>query len=340
MIVILLLWVVLILYGIGRNEEGSPPLELNQTIALRGICAVEIMIGHIGLLTGNISLYLNRKAGILFVGIFFMLSGYGLAYGNEHKQEYMKSFLPRRFWRLLLPAYLAYAVYVLCCAVVFNEMQWTALFDLTFFFHNINWYVWEQLGLYAVFWLAYQFMPRKMFALSAVLLLSVIFVGIAFVTGMDMPYYGSTLCFAFGLYYFQYEEWFARTVDQYFWKLLAATGGVLAAAMGMFFVLGDSSILGNPVARNIASTSFCMMVILLLGKISVGNRVSYLLGKCSYEIFLVHPFVFVLLMEIDFASQIVYSVVGICISILTAAILHLIVVWIERLTEGKRKCTE
>lgn len=340
MIVILLLWIALILYGIGRNEEGSPPLELNQTIVLRGICAIEIMIGHIGLLTGNIFLYPNRKAGILFVGIFFMLSGYGLAYGNEHKQEYMKFFLPRRFWRLLLPAYLAYAAYVMFCAVALNEMQWTELFNVTLFINNTNWYVWEQMGLYVVFWLAYKFIPRKTVALSVVLLLSVIFVGIAFVTDMDRPYYGSTLCFTFGLYYSQYEGRFARTAAQYFWKLLAITGGVLAAAMGMFFVLGDNSILGNPVARNISSMSFCMMVILLLGKISVGNRVSYLLGKCSYEIFLVHPFVLALLMKIDFASQIVYSVVGICISILTAAILHLIVVRIWRMTEGKRKCTE
>ena len=120
---------------------------------------------------------------------------------------------------------------------------------------------------------------------------------------------------------------------------MAVTGIVLAAAIGTFFVLGDSSILGNPVARNIASTSFCMMVILLLGKISVGNKVSYLLGKCSYEIFLVHPFVLALLMKIDFVSQIVYSVVGICISIVTASVLHLIVVRIRRLEEGIRKCT-
>lgn len=73
MIIILLLWAALVLYGIGRNKVGTPPLELNRTIALRGICAIEIMIGHIGLLTGDIFLYPNRKAGIFFVGTFLML---------------------------------------------------------------------------------------------------------------------------------------------------------------------------------------------------------------------------------------------------------------------------
>ena len=339
MIVIQLLWAALILYGIGRNKEGAPPLELKRTIALRGICAIEIMIGHIGLLTGNIFLYPNRKAGILFVGIFLMLSGYGLVYGYEHKQGYMKFFLIRRCWRLLLPAYLAYALYVTFCAVVLNEMEWAALFDVTRFFHDTNWYVWEQMGFYIVFCLAYKIVPQKTKAPSVVLFLSVIFVGIAFVTGMDMPYYGSTLCFAFGMYYYQHEERFSQAAAQYFRKLLVASGILLAAAMCMFFALGDRSVLGNPVARNIASTSFCMMVLLLLGKISVGNKVSYLLGKCSYEIFLVHPFVLAQLMKIDFASQIVYSVVGICISIVAAVIMHFILIMIWRLTEGIRKCT-
>lgn len=65
----------------------------------------------------------------------------------------------------------------------------------------------------------------------------------------------------------------------------------------------------------------------------------FVLGECSYEIFLVHSFVLALLIKIDFASQIVYSIVGICISIVTAAVLHLIVVRIRRLEEEIRKCT-
>lgn len=54
---------------------------------------IVIMIGHIGLATGSIVLYPNRKAGILFVGIFFMLSGYGLIYSVDNKPEYLKHFL-------------------------------------------------------------------------------------------------------------------------------------------------------------------------------------------------------------------------------------------------------
>ena len=67
--------ICIILYGL--TKEKISPLNGRNVIALRGICAIEIMIGHIGLATGSIILYPNRKAGILFVGIFFCYQDMG-----------------------------------------------------------------------------------------------------------------------------------------------------------------------------------------------------------------------------------------------------------------------
>lgn len=84
MIIILVMWLALVGYGISLNKPNDP-FGREQFLALRGISAIEIMIGHIGLATDSVILYPNRKAGILFVGIFFLLSGYGMAYSTEHK---------------------------------------------------------------------------------------------------------------------------------------------------------------------------------------------------------------------------------------------------------------
>ena len=92
MIIILIAWFILIGYGISSNKNDNP-FEQEQALALRGISSVEIMMGHIGLATGSVILYPNRKAGILFVGIFFLLSGYGVAYCTERKTDYLKHFL-------------------------------------------------------------------------------------------------------------------------------------------------------------------------------------------------------------------------------------------------------
>lgn len=70
MAIILISWLILSLCGISINQNEQLPFSLKQTTALRGISAIEIMIGHIGLETGSIILFPNRKAGILFVGIF------------------------------------------------------------------------------------------------------------------------------------------------------------------------------------------------------------------------------------------------------------------------------
>ena len=89
---ILLIWINLIFYGIQKRHEIGNALTLSNSKAIRGICAIEIMIGHIGIEISNLFQFPNRKAGILFVGLFFMLSGYGLAYGYYNKENYLKFF--------------------------------------------------------------------------------------------------------------------------------------------------------------------------------------------------------------------------------------------------------
>lgn len=84
-ITILFLWVALDVWGMTKRQNESV-LSSEQTGALKGICAIEIMMGHIGSATESIFLFPNRKAGILFVGVFFLLSGYGLAYSMANKQ--------------------------------------------------------------------------------------------------------------------------------------------------------------------------------------------------------------------------------------------------------------
>lgn len=42
------------------------------------------------------------------------------------------------------------------------------------------------------------------------------------------------------------------------------------------------------IARNVAALVFCIIICLMLQKITLCNRVSIWLGKCSYEIYLIH----------------------------------------------------
>lgn len=109
---ILFLWIILIVVGIKRNKKlKGDALCQGNVMALRGICAIEIMMGHLGIATGSAVLFPNRKAGILFVGIFFALSGYGLMYSVSNKENYLRGFLIKRLIvKLLLPAYVVFII--------------------------------------------------------------------------------------------------------------------------------------------------------------------------------------------------------------------------------------
>lgn len=83
-------------------------LSKSTTNALKGISAIEIMIGHLGIATGWMLLYPNRKAGILFVGLFFFISGYGLMFSYLRNKNYLKNFLIKKVVIIIVPAYLVY----------------------------------------------------------------------------------------------------------------------------------------------------------------------------------------------------------------------------------------
>lgn len=320
MLFILLCWIALTLIGVTRREANLSPLQKEQVLSLRGICAVEIMIGHIGLATGSTVLYPNGKAGILFVGIFFMLSGYGLSYCFKNKTDYLKHFLTRRTLKLLIPAYLAYMVYILISWLVLNQGTIFDLINLKNFFPVINWYVWEQLFFYLVFWIAYRFLPKWRNVLIGVVSLGTII--IAFVLKIDNPWYGSTMCFLLGIYYYKLNQKELMISLKRKSVLFVFLGIILMLSMITFYVLGNESVLGNPIARNIASLCFCIMILIMLSEVEIGNMASRFLGKCSYEIFLVHPFVQDILKNVMSISIILYAVLVIVISISIAFALN------------------
>ncbi len=327
MALILVLWLTLILAGISMNKDGQKPFCLKQTICLRGICAVEIMTGHIGLATGSVVLYPNRKAGILFVGIFFMLSGYGVAYGMEHKADYSKQFLLNRTIKLLIPAYAVKTIMLLTDNFLsgFTGGGIAVIRFLT----ELNWYVWEQLLFYFIYWVAKKILPA--YVELSVGIFSALFILLAYVNGLDNPWYGSSLCFVLGLYYYRYEKrtcgkWILGGMSRFdslkYYILLSVSIFITGIAIILFFTMGNDSFIGNPAARNTASVAFGIAVILLLYKVKIGNRASYLLGKCSYEIFLVHPYMIYILSKMAIQSEAALGILTIVLSVISAYLIH------------------
>lgn len=162
-------------------------------------------------------------------------------------------------------------------------------------------------------------------------LFSVLFIILAFVRGMDNPWYGSSLCFALGLYYYRYEKEKSYSSDRMeyheglkYYALLIMLLFITGISIALFFILGNDSILGNPVARNIASVSFGIAIIMILYKVKIGNKVSCLLGRCSYEIFLVHPYMISVLSKMAVKPDVLLGILVVMLSITSAYLIHLL----------------
>lgn len=91
--------------------SGEQVLSRESSISIKGISAVAIMLGHLGKITGFWFLYPFWKSALLFVGVFFMLSGYGLMYNYSNSSEYLNHFLKKRIVSILFPAYVVYILF-------------------------------------------------------------------------------------------------------------------------------------------------------------------------------------------------------------------------------------
>lgn len=311
-----LLWLGLGIYGIKKKSTVDTALDIGNTKALRGFSAIEIMLGHIGISTGNILQFPNRKAGILFVGIFFMISGYGLAYGYDKKQDYLKGFFFKRFPAILIPAILVIILDVLC------SQNTTVMYVLE---GSARWYVTELLLLYLIFYFAFKCLGAK--GWIAVTIASAVIVLLAFLLGLSNPWYGSTMCFPLGMFYYNHKEYSIglRPVKR---SLIILLFLALTAASILGFFVYEDSFMGNVVCRTLASVLFCSALLLLLEIVQLGNTFSFALATISYEIYLLHALIISMTLKNQLICKEAYSftVFVAIISTLVAIILHYLLI--------------
>ena len=317
MIIFLIAWLVLIFYKIKIDSNSVPnPFNKENSVILRGMAALEIMIGHIGLATGSKILFPNRKAGILFVGIFLALSGYGLMYSKENKKQYMDEFLGKRLCKLLIPAYSVYIIFVIFQMVQSKNIIYLRnIIDMKHFFLNTNWYVWEIILLYCIFYTAYKISVDRMSTL--ILGASVIFILIAFILKIPDPWYGSTICFWLGVVYYKHQSNIENKILENYILFLFGSVVILGFSILLFFILNENNIVGNVFARNIAAGSFICMLIAILYKVKIGNIILYWCGIHSYEIYLFH-ILYIAVIRQYIKNSILFGVCIVIVTILSA----------------------
>ena len=237
MILFFLLFLFLIIYNCTQNDRESfkEVLAIKNVISLRGICAIEIVLGHIGLALPNVYiLFPFRKAGILIVGIFFFLSGYGCWVSMQNKVNYLDDFLKNKFYKLFLPVLFMYLIGELLKALGNGIFVLENVFSFSNLFNSVNWYIWELFIFYFVFFITFKIFNEKI-GRVVILLFSILFICFCWYFGYDIPWYGSSICYPAGIYFAYFIDDFDRWSKKSYYQYMVISSIVLCISIGIFF---------------------------------------------------------------------------------------------------------
>lgn len=135
------------------SEQGI----FNKNVAnkLKGIAAIGVVCSHV-LSSKSYFILKYFTKGYLWVGVFFFLSGYGLAYSSKTKDNYMTNFIFKKFVQIYLPFVIGQAIYLVIVNYI-NKVPFKML-DLICVagigvVNPVLWYILEILVIYTIFFI-------------------------------------------------------------------------------------------------------------------------------------------------------------------------------------------
>lgn len=190
------------------REWQEEPLSLETSKAIQGFCAVAIIIHHLAqdLMDRAGILKEFSEFGVLFVGVFFFFSGYGLYTSLKTKDNYLKGFLKKRLKTILIPFYVCIAVFVVAvciCGQTFDAKRLVSVLTGWSLINDNMWYIVEIAILYILFFVIYRLIKNRTVATAV---MSVCTIGM--IVGSLLLGHGSDMSCSF---WFMGEWWYNST---------------------------------------------------------------------------------------------------------------------------------
>lgn len=280
-----------VLLGNGTKTTQNKPqiFSTKDSLVLKGFFAIFVALHHLGQQCNVFDFaFLNQNMGGIAVGMFFLLSGYGLMKSCE-KNDF--NYLKRMVLTKIPKLYLIQVVVNLIYFLVFMP-KGTALeiilrifnFDIFFGFDRMNPYSWFMttiLFCYVMF--AFSLLLLKIFKpknkkLFVLLVASFLILSLYFfkLSSIDWVYFRSLLCFPLGLFVFFFEP-----------KILKLMSNKKIFALNLIFLglafLVSCLFLNEP----IPATLFCVFFVICCCRLDFSNnKLGAFLGSISLEFYL------------------------------------------------------
>lgn len=371
--IILIALVLLLLLGAKvskKHEWQEEPLSLDTSKAIQGFAAVAIIIHHLAqeLVEGAGALEFFSELGVLFVGVFFFFSGYGLYTSLKTKENYLKGFLKKRLVTVLIPFYtciLTFVVAACICGKKFNPLQLLSVLSGWSLINAHMWYIVEIVILYLVFFIVYRLIKNRTAAtvVMSVFVIAMIIGSLLLGHGDDFScsywfqgewWYNSTFLFVLGIIFSKHSEGI-RKIARKGYVILVPVFAVLTVLLGLQtkYVLMTYSYWSEEPGIDPAYGDkfrclavqlpwiivFVCFLLLVMMKVKFGNPVLKFLGTISLELYLIHNLFLTGLRNgtmMKITSNSMYIVLTVLLAVALAAVLSGFDKYMISLINGKK----
>ena len=326
--IVILLLITLLLYLLPQNKEY---LNVKSTSGLRGFLALGIIFHHISPLVKTGEEFSNFSyMGTYIVSIFFFLSAYGLYVQNESRENYLDNFLVKRLSKIIVPFFIISLIYM------FYRFVNGQLIDLNFFINLFKqgstiiyngWFVDIIILMYIFFYLSFKFFQNKFLSIVFNTIFIICYICLAIKLGYNFWWYNSVLAFAIGLIWAKKQNKIDRFLEKYYFIVIVLVTVLLFVSHRYDILLKYLHIEDSysyALAANLDNIIFTIyFIIVFLKKINFSNVYLNLIGRISFELYMIHGLVISMLAKIFVSSR-----VNDVLFTLFVLIISLILAWI------------
>lgn len=278
---------------ITANENVSlKDFNLQETLSLRGLLAICVMLTHL-------CPYLIKEAPLLIdfclwgppsVATFFLLAGYGLGYSYQKKGDgYLQSFFKKRLLRLLWPLLFMTIVFQ-GFKIYHNNFDWIAMLTSP---SPMSWFIYALVIWYVGYYFSFKIRKIRKVQLGLIWGFTLVYLAITIYL-KQYYFYISILPLPIAITYVFYEGKVKTIISNHAKVIWWVVTTVVLVVMG-YAIAGqyNAKLPGWGIPVYTLVPCVLMYITYYLG--GWKNKFTNFLGKISYEFYIVHGFIVMLL---------------------------------------------
>lgn len=329
--------VALLLAGIKlslRRGDGGElySFDVKATMPLRGVLTILVMLGHLKVYCPWSTAWFPWVSWATpAVAVFFFMSGYGLCKSATAKgASYLSGFLPRSLCKLIIP--LAAVVVLYSVRLIFQGRLLNLFLQ---FLKDGNtpvpntWYVYALCAMYVAWYVSWRISATSYIRLGVLSLLVLsYFCLMEFVLDWNYVWARTIWAFPLGALFAQVERSVQKTIRRMPFTVYVAAAVLLALAI---FI--RACVPGGLVAiagRGLTSTLGLWLILVWYAFPIPGFKLLNMIGKFSYEIYLIHGAMIAVLLPITKFGFGLFSISVVLSTLVLSIALHHLVGAIHR----------